>query len=83
MNEDEVRAVVKETVRETVKETLPKFGIDTDKPTDMQADMAHLRRHRIASEAMGTRFRFVLIGVLVVGMLGTALLGIKSIFGPQ
>ncbi len=81
MSPDDER-VVKEAAKEAVNAVLERFGIDTDNPIEVQADMAHLHRTRIASEQMGVRVKFVLIGVLVVGGLSALWIGIKAAIVP-
>ncbi len=78
MTPEDVTVVAKEAAKEAVNSILEKFGIDTQNPIEVQADMAHLHRSRVASEQMGVRVKFVLIGVLIVGGLSALWIGIKA-----
>jgi hypothetical protein len=51
-----------------VEETLTRFGVEVDKPIEMQADFMHVRSDRLARSAITTKIMLTFIGVLVVGV---------------
>ena len=74
MTENEIRKIV----AETVAETLIKLGVDAQNPTEMQADMQHLRAWREASNTVKRQGLMTAVGVLTVGILGLIWMAIKG-----
>lgn len=66
MTESEIKAIVKETVRET----LVGLGIDAEDPTEVQQDLAFLRRWRTDSAAVGLQTVIAVIVAVAVGLAG-------------
>lgn len=67
-----------------VREVLTEMGINTSDPDaiiQQQVDMAHLRRHRKASERWRDKIMNTAIGVIVVGALATFWLGFQIMVG--
>ena len=48
--EDDLKQAIHEAVRDGIEETLTKYGVDTNDPTAMQADMVYLRKSRTGSD---------------------------------
>jgi hypothetical protein len=66
-------------VREGLDDTLTKYGIDTNDPTAMQADMVYLRISRTGSDEILKWGKRSAITAAVTGMLVALWQGIKSI----
>ena len=65
-------------IKKTVRECLVEFGFEPEEPTAMQQDMAHLRRHRLASESIGVKAIATLVGALITGGLGFLVVAIRE-----
>lgn len=76
-SKDELRELMKDTVHETLKG----LGVDVDRPTEMQHDLAYLREFRTYTSAMVKRALVTAVGALVTGGLALLLLGIRSYLG--
>jgi len=76
----------KETIREVIKEEHQKFlehldlrfGFDVNNPKEMQRDMMHLRRHRLAVEAIERKTWMTVVGILIAGAVGALFVGLKE-----
>lgn len=66
MTEAEIKAIVKETVRET----LIGLGVDAEDPTEVQQDLAFLRRWRTDAAAVGLQTVIAVIVAVAVGLAG-------------
>lgn len=79
-----VREAAEKASNNAVREVLTEMGINTSDPDaiiQQQVDMAHLRRHRKASERWRDKIMNTAIGVIVVGALATFWLGFQMILG--
>ena len=74
LTESQLKALIKTTV----EETLTRFGVEVDKPIEMQADFMHVRSDRLARSAITTKIMLTFIGVLVVGVCATVWLSVKE-----
>lgn len=63
---------------ETVRETLVELGLDTNKPLDVQQDMAFLRDFRQAKESVQAKAILALVALLVSALGGAMWYGIKA-----
>lgn len=72
---------LREVIRETVKETLVQYGMETSDPTDVQKDLAFVRRCRTYSEQVGSKVVCVVVGMIVVGIAGGIWLAVKNHLG--
>jgi hypothetical protein len=73
---------IAETAAETAIETVfTKYGFDIQDPTQMQRDMAHLRRWRVAVEGAQTKGFMAIVTILVGGLAGVLWLGFKTSLG--
>lgn len=70
LDENQIRAIVKDTVRETVKEMFTQFGIDVNQPLEVQKDFQHLNGWRKSTESVKRQGLIVAITILVTGALG-------------
>jgi len=50
--EDDLKQAIREAVRDGIEEALTKYGLDTNDPTAMQADMVYLRKSRTGSDEL-------------------------------
>ena len=66
MTEAEIKTIVKETVREA----LIGLGVDAEDPTEVQQDLAFLRRWRTNSAAVGLQTVIAVIVAVAVGLAG-------------
>lgn len=64
-------------VRRTVKETLLIMGIDASDPIEMQRDFQALRDWRCAMAAVRSKGLLTIISILIAGIIGLIVLGIK------
>ncbi len=77
LTESELKAVM----TDAIVDALQRVGLDASKPIEVQKDMVHLRRWRLAVDgAQTTTFRAV-FGILTAGVLGALWLGIKAMMG--
>jgi hypothetical protein len=75
LHRDEIDAIV----RRAVAATLASLGIEEDERRELRADFQHLRRWRKSVEqAQSYTFKAV-ITVIVTGLVGAVLLGIKVV----
>lgn len=74
---DEVRKIV----RQTVAETLVRLGLDHDDPIEMQRDMQHVRRWRMATESLRQKGFLTAMGISITGAAGLLWLGFQQIIG--
>lgn len=77
MTDDQIQRVV--TL--AVKETLTSVGLDCGHPTDMQKDMAFIRRMRTYSEQIGSKIVCVVVGAVVLFTIGGIWLAVKNRLG--
>ena len=82
MNDAELQALVHQAAEEAaesaVSKTLLSIGADISRPTELQKDFAHVRRHRQAYEQVGTVTRRTAFTVVIGGMLTALWLGIET-----
>lgn len=71
------RQELSDIVSETVKQTLTAFGMDVEKPIEMQRDFQHLRDWRESVSAIKRRGAFAVVTVLVSGTLGALWIGLQ------
>lgn len=72
---------IKDIVRTTVETTLTTLGINHQDPIEMQADFAHLRRWRKATN-QATNLGFItLVTTITAGVLGAIWLGFQTMVG--
>jgi hypothetical protein len=76
---DDMRKAIREAVGEGIEDTLTKYGIDTDDPNAMQADMIYLRKSRTGSDEVIKWIKRSAITAAVTGMLVALWQGIKTI----
>ena len=73
------RAEIADVVQQTVQETLISMGVDTSDPIEMQRDFQSLRDWRRTSEALRSKGLLTLVGILVAGVLGALVVGVRSV----
>lgn len=61
-----------------ITNVLEKLGIDADNFRESQADFAHLRKHRLASDQIGKLATRALITIFFTGLCSAVVLGIKD-----
>ena len=76
---DELKKEIRCAVREGIEDTLTKYGIDTDDPTAMQADMVYLRKSRQGSDELLKWIKRSTITVAISGILVALWQGIKQL----
>ena len=77
--EEELKKAIREAVREGIDDALTKYGLDTNDPTAMQADMVYLRKSRTGSDEIIKWGKRSAITAAVTGMLVALWQGIKTI----
>lgn len=65
-------------IEQTVRHTLITLGFDLSKPTEIQEDVAFLRRFRKLCEGAGTKAVMVIIGVAVLGIIGGVFAALRN-----
>jgi len=78
LSKDELKDLMKETVRET----LTGVGLDMEHPLEVQQDIAFLHELRHTTESIKGKAILASVGVVVVGFIGVAWLGIKAVLKP-
>ena len=76
---DDMKQAIREAVSEGIDDTLTKYGIDTNDPTAMQADMVYLRKSRTGSDEIIKWGKRSAITAAVTGMLVALWQGIKQL----
>jgi len=79
MTDDELKKTVRCAVREGIDDALTRYGIDTEDPTAMQADMVYLRKSRQGSDEVLKWVKRSTITVAISGMLVAIWQGIKQL----
>jgi len=79
MTDDELKKTVRCAVREGIDDALTRYGIDTEDPTAMQADMVYLRKSRTGSDEVLKWVKRSTITVAISGMLVAIWQGIKQL----
>lgn len=69
---------IQKSVPVAVKEALTNIGFDMSEPTEIQADVQHLKRSRKICEIIQDKAVTVGIGLLVTGGFGALWIGIKA-----
>ena len=70
MNDDDARTLV--------RACLVELGIDTEKPIEMQKDLAFLRDHRLATEKLGMTAKIIALGIVISGAASLLWIGFKG-----
>lgn len=82
MTEAEVKRIAAEAAAEAaeraVEAVLARLGIEADEARDMQADMLHLRRWRLTTEAVQRQGFLTMTIMFVTGLLGLVWLSIRG-----
>lgn len=73
-------AALDEVVLKAVATILTSFGIDEDDRKELQADFVHLRKWRLSVERAQSATLVTTITVLLGGVFGAIVMGIKSYF---
>lgn len=96
MTPEEIRSVVREVISEerrlyadqtdvvilkTVAAILTTFGLEDEDKREIRDDFAHLRKWRKSVEAVERIGWTTAITVIVTGLLGALLLGVKALLG--
>lgn len=77
--DEELKKTIRTAVREGIEDTLTKYGVDTDGPNGMQADMVYLRKARTGSDELVKWIKRSAITAAITGALVALWLGIKTI----
>lgn len=80
VTEQQLQAMAETIAKKTVEELFIKLGLDVTDVRASQADFAHLRKQRMASEQIGKLAARTLITLSVTGLFSMLLLGIRSYF---
>ena len=73
---EEIESVAHAAGVAAAKETLRAIGVDTEKPFDMQADFAHLRRWRLLVERSTVFAVMTFVGLVVAAFV--AFIGLRK-----
>lgn len=65
-------------VEHTVKTTLTSLGIDSSNPTAVQRDFQALRDWRLATEQIKRKGLFTMLGIILAGVAGLLVLGLRA-----
>lgn len=76
----ELEAIASNAAEKAVNNVLQKLGIDPEKFQESQADFAHLRKQRLASEQIGKLAARALITIFFTGLCSVVVLGLKDFF---
>lgn len=75
------RTDIKIIVSQAVKETLLQLGFDVNDPTELQADMAHLRYWRMTLNEITTKSMIGGVIFIIGSMLSLLWVGVQVILG--
>jgi hypothetical protein len=73
------RTIIREAVREGVVEALMRLGIDTQEPTEVQADMIYLRKARMGADEIMKWTKRTTISIALSSLLLVVWEGFKMI----
>lgn len=76
----EQKSEIEAATERALKKMLLTLGINATDAIETQADFAHLRKQRLASEQIGKLAVKTVIGMLLTGACSALLIGLKSIF---
>jgi len=85
MDEDKVRALVKEGAKEALQEFLLILGTDASKPEgilDLQKDFMYTRESRLGKDEIIKKGKLALIGAFVSAVLAVFIKGLLTYRGP-
>lgn len=77
--DEELKKAIRAAVREGIEDALTKYGIDTNDPTGVQADMIYLRKSRTGADEVIKWIKRSAITAAVTGALVALWQGIKTI----
>ena len=80
LTKQELEAIAAAGAEKAVNNVLQKLGIDPDNFRESQADFAHLRKQRLASEQIGKLATRALITIFLTGLCSVIVLGLKEFF---
>ncbi len=69
MDLETIKETIRQTAKEAVKETLMSLGLTVDDPSEIQQDMAHLRKSRKGCEAVKSNIMKTIITVTIPSVL--------------
>ncbi len=78
MNEQDIEKMATLVAHKTAEEMLERLGIDIENVRESQADFAHLRKQRLASEQIGKLTTRVVLSVAITSLLSLLVMGIKE-----
>lgn len=70
--------VAEEAAARATERTLKMLGLDAANPLDSQADMAYVRKQRLASEKISAGVRWAIISAFLSGAAATLWVGLKA-----
>lgn len=74
-DEDRMEMVVRKAVSKTLDEWGQRYGLDVEHPREQQADLMHLRKWRVGTNALAHK-----IGVAVITAILTVGAGVSTFF---
>lgn len=80
VSKQELEQLATLTAQKTAQELLERLGIDVANVRESQADFAHLRKQRLASEQIGKLATRALITIFLSGLFSLLVLGMKDFF---
>lgn len=69
---------IRKLVAQTVADTLLTLGIDARNPTELQADMLHLREWRQSVNTIKKQGLITAVGIIVAGLIGLVWIAVKG-----
>lgn len=80
LTRQELEQVATLAAQKTAEALFERLGIDTENVRESQADFAHLRKQRLASEQIGKLAARTLLTIFITGLCSTLVLGLKGFF---
>lgn len=77
--DEELKKTIRAAVREGIEDALTKYGVDTNDPNGMQADMIYLRKSRTGSDEVIKWIKRSAITAALTGALVALWQGFKTI----
>lgn len=78
LTKQELEQIAAAGAEKGITNVLQKLGIDADNFRESQADFAHLRKQRLASEQIGKLATRALITIFITGLCSVFVLGLKD-----
>lgn len=79
LDQHTMERIAEQAAEKALSGLFAKYGIDIEDPRQVQMDMAHLRRWRLAVEGAGRRGFMTATAIIVTGIFAVLWIGFQSV----